>query len=223
MALIGDSHALHWRAAATTVAQRLRWRAVSFNRIGCPLSTATKTLGRYIELGCQRWRRRVIRWLARHPQIRTVIVSQLAGRGAVRGKGDQFELQVRGFMKAWDRLPRTVERVVVIRDTPRTTKRARVCAMRAARHGHAPGPRCASPKERVLFRDPAAVAAKRTTSRRVDLLDMTRWFCGRTRCFPVIGGALVHQDDTHQTAVWNATLGPYLLRAMNRLRRRRGA
>ncbi|HEX2087893.1 MAG TPA: SGNH hydrolase domain-containing protein [Solirubrobacteraceae bacterium] len=216
VALIGDSHAVHWRAAVAVAAQREGWRAVSFTRVGCPLSTTTKLLGRHAEAACRRWQRRVLLWLARRPQFRTVIVSQLAGSAAVRGAGDQFELQVRGFAEAWERLPPAVERVVVIRDTPRRLKGAPACVMRAARAGREPGRRCAAPRGRVLVDDPAAVAAQRSRSRRVELVDMTRWFCDRTRCFPVVGGALVHQDRTHQTAVWNATLGAYLLRELRR-------
>jgi hypothetical protein len=214
IALVGDSHALHWRAALGVVALRRHWRATSFARVGCPLSAATKMLGPGAEAACRRWRRRVNRWLARRPEVRTVVVSQLAGSASVRGGGDQFELQVRGYLEAWRRLPRTVERVVVIRDTPRRVSTTAACVMRAARRGRDPGRRCAIPRDHALLPDPAAVAARRARSRRVALVDMTRWFCDRTRCFPVIGGALVHQDRTHQTAVWNATLGPYLLRAL---------
>jgi hypothetical protein len=49
------------------------------------------------------------------------------------------------------------------------------------------------------------------------VVDLTRYFCDRTRCYPVIGGALVHQDLTHMTATFNVTLAPYLLRAVDRI------
>ena len=41
--------------------------------------------------------------------------------------------------------------------------------------------------------------------------------CDRTRCFPVVGGALVHKDRGHLTRVFSTTLGPYVLRALNQL------
>jgi hypothetical protein len=50
--------------------------------------------------------------------------------------------------------------------------------------------------------------------RRVRLIDLTRLFCDRARCFPVIGGAYVYRDFNHLNRVFAATLGPYLLRAM---------
>jgi hypothetical protein len=56
-------------------------------------------------------------------------------------------------------------------------------------------------------------------SRRVRLVDLTRFFCDARRCFPVIGGVLVNKDVTHVTAVFGATLGPYLLRQVDALLR----
>jgi hypothetical protein len=46
---------------------------------------------------------------------------------------------------------------------------------------------------------------------------MTRFMCDRDRCYPVIGGALVYKDQHHLTSVYATTLGPYLLRKVNRL------
>ena len=57
-----------------------------------------------------------------------------------------------------------------------------------------------------------AEAARRLHSSRVRVADLTKYFCDPERCFPVIGGALVHKDRTHLTAVFTATLGPFLAR-----------
>ncbi len=45
VALIGDSHAEHWRGAIEVVAQRLRWRGVSIIRSSCPFNAAVVTWG----------------------------------------------------------------------------------------------------------------------------------------------------------------------------------
>jgi hypothetical protein len=51
---------------------------------------------------------------------------------------------------------------------------------------------------------------------RVQAVDLTRLFCDERSCYPVIGGALVVRDNTHLTGVFSATLGPFLLRAVER-------
>jgi hypothetical protein len=73
------------------------------------------------------------------------------------------------------------------------------------------------PRPRALHADPAAFAARHARSRRIALVDLTRFFCDARSCFPVIGGALVHKDTTHMSLMYGTTLGPYLLRAINAL------
>ena len=70
--------------------------------------------------------------------------------------------------------------------------------------------------EAALRRDPQAEAAVGFTERRVLLLDLTDVMCDETRCFPVIGGALVHKDLGHLTAVFASTMGTQLLRELRR-------
>ena len=41
--------------------------------------------------------------------------------------------------------------------------------------------------------------------------------CDARRCFPVVGGALVHKDEHHMTTVFARTLWPYLARRVDRL------
>jgi hypothetical protein len=53
----------------------------------------------------------------------------------------------------------------------------------------------------------------------VQLIDLTRLFCDRHRCYPVVGGALVYRDAEHLTPVYAATLGPFLLHELGRLMR----
>ncbi|MDQ3739493.1 MAG: acyltransferase, partial [Actinomycetota bacterium] len=69
---------------------------------------------------------------------------------------------------------------------------------------------CAMRRAAVLRPDPAAEAARRARSRRIRLVDMTRYFCDASRCFPVVGGVLVHKDSTHITATYGATMAPML-------------
>jgi hypothetical protein len=90
------------------------------------------------------------------------------------------------------------------------------CIVRAVGARRAPGPACAIPRGRALDRDPEAVAAVSLRSPRVRLADLTPFMCGARACLPVVGGALVLKDENHLTATFAATLGPYLLRAVDR-------
>ena len=219
IALIGDSHAAHWRAALAVVAKAKRWHGVSLARAGCPLTKARKDLRSPAdEDDCMTWNRQVQAWLAEHPEIHTVVVSSITGSDwHPSGGSGEFATAVGGFERAWRALPPSVRRVVVIRDTPKSTSDAHPCIERAMKRRRPAGEACALPRREAEDRDPAAVAAARLGVRsRVRLLDFNRFICGRNRCFPVVGGALVYKDQHHLTAVFATTLGPYLLRAVDR-------
>ena len=83
--------------------------------------------------------------------------------------------------------------------------------------GRPPASVCARPRREALTPDPAIVAAHRLRSPRVEVVDLTDYFCGSRNCYPVVGGALVLRDNTHVTGVFSGTLGPYLRRLVEPL------
>jgi peptidoglycan/LPS O-acetylase OafA/YrhL len=218
IALVGDSHASHWRAALAVVAREKRWRGLSVTRSGCPFSRATKQLRSPLKGECRRWNRELPGWFARHREVSTVFVVQASGGkwDIPRGRS-RFEAEVAGFRDAWKALPRSVKRIVVIRDTPKDRPTTHDCVQRAMAKDRSAGTACAVPRGQAMVRDAQAVAATRLRSSRVRSVDFTRFFCDGRRCFPVIGGALVHKDDHHLTEVFATTLGPYLQREIERL------
>ena len=78
VALIGDSHAAHWRGAFEVVAQARRWVGVSITRAGCPLSRARPRLA---SAGLTRRCDRPLRGLHRHPRMSRM---PAGARGAAR-------------------------------------------------------------------------------------------------------------------------------------------
>jgi peptidoglycan/LPS O-acetylase OafA/YrhL len=216
IALIGDSHASHWRAALAVVAKARNWHGVSIARSGCPLTAARKDLrSDQDEVGCVRWNRQVLAWLRSHPEVSAVFVSQITGSNWHSPSGNQFATAAAGYARAWRAAPRSVKRIVVIRDTPASATETHACVERAMARERPAGPACALPRRDALIPDPAAVAATRRGVSRARLVDLTRFICGRTQCFPVVGGALVYKDQHHLTSVFATTLGPYLLRAVD--------
>jgi hypothetical protein len=219
-ALVGDSHAGHWRAAFEHVATAKGWSGLSITRSSCPLQKALRDLREPRRSQCRRWKDDVFAWFAAHPEVRTVFAAGLVGgSGVVAPRGQsRFEASVRGYLDAWAALPG--RRIVVLRDTPKFRGDTDTCVDRALRRKRPPGSTCAVRRSFGLLRDPAVVAAGRSGR---EVLDLSPFFCG-ARCYPVIGGALVVRDANHMTGTYSATLGPYVLRAFDRLtesRRRR--
>ncbi len=217
VALIGDSHAVHWRAALDVVARRRRWDVDALSESECPFNLAQNALQRPNRELCAQWKTDVIDWMAAHPAIHTVIVSEHHGIPIIRDPGKtRLQTEIDGYIAAWNALPATVRRIVVVRDPPYNAANWQQCISRALAHHRPPGVRCRTPRSIVLHSDVAVVAAHQLASPRVRVVDLTSFFCDARSCYPVIGGALVHRDHGHLSTTYSATLGPYLGRALDR-------
>jgi hypothetical protein len=220
IAIIGDSHASHWRAAMQPVVAAKRWRVISMSRAACPLTLARPDLpGTERKVGCLKWNREVQAYLEHHPSISAVFTG--AHRGAVIPlPGESMRAAQRaGYAKAWLKLlAGGVRHIVVFRDTPRINGATLRCIVAAQAERTAPGTACALPRSYALRPDPMVEAAARLPGK-VQVADLSQFFCDEAVCWPVIGGALVLRDVSHMTTTYSASLGPYLERAVNRLTR----
>ena len=217
MALIGDSHASHWRAAVAVIAARKRWRGLSMTHSGCPFSKATKVLRQPALSQCLAWNRDVLRFLHRHREVKTVFVSEVSGGAGFHPSHgrDAFGAAVAGYAAAWRALPRSGR-----------------AGVRHPRHAEGapgnrllrPGGAAPAPPGRSGLRPPTTQRPRRRPrggrggsprAARVQGVDLTRFICDTRRCFPVVGGALVYKDEHHLTTVFATTLGPYLQRAVD--------
>jgi hypothetical protein len=214
--LVGDSHASHWRAAVDVVAAGHNWPAVSITRSGCPFIKAQVIIPRDEARTCRRWNRELLAWLRRHEQVTSIFLSHRSEAQYVHRRGvSNFETAVRGHLALWSMLPKSVRNIFVIRDTPVTSPAAAACVQRTFAHRQPSAMLCARARRKALFPDPAVAAARRTHQLRVHVLDMTPFFCDRTHCYPVVGGALVHKDTNHITAIFARTLGRFMLRMVD--------
>ncbi|MEA2195252.1 MAG: hypothetical protein QOG42_1686, partial [Solirubrobacteraceae bacterium] len=215
IALVGDSHASHWRTPLNIVAHENNWHGVSITRTSCPFSTASKELPEPTKTQCKHWVAKLPGYFAAHPQIDTVFVVGITG-GTVRvPKGrTMFEAKVDGYRNAWRELPDSVKHIVVIRDTPKIFGDTVECVDRSIADGGRPGIACAIPRTSGLEADPQAVAARTSGSARMQVIDLSDVFCSERLCYPVIGGALVFKDLHHFTLVFAKTLAPPLGRAI---------
>ena len=217
VALVGDSHALHWRAAIDVVAQARRWRGHSLTTAACPFSAAVaQFLPGFTEL-CIPWYAQARQWFGDHPEVSTVFVSQRADPplSTVPGKTGA-EVEVAGFRRAWSSLPRTVKRAIILGDVPDPVDDTFECVDQALATGTPRlGLACPSPRDAALKADNAVVAARRLNSRRYRVIDLSTLFCTQRNCYPVIGGVQVYADILgHITAAYMRTVAPYLLRRL---------
>ncbi|MCW2959011.1 MAG: hypothetical protein JWP18_1814 [Solirubrobacterales bacterium] len=219
VALMGDSHAAHWRAALDPIAQLRGWAGLSLTRSSCPFSATTPRLAeRETRDACVKWNKQVPGWFARHKEVSTVFMSHHIQVRVVAPKGaSQFETKVKGYMRKWSALPATVKQVVVIKDTPRATGNTAECVSIALAKKRRAGSACAVPTSFAVAKDPAVEAVRRLNSPRYSAVDLTDFFCSARLCQPVIGGALVYKDPGHITREYGVTLAPYLARALGGL------
>ena len=213
VAVVGDSHASAWRAALRPLAIDRKWRGISNTHTSCAFSRVvspgrTKANARE----CKTWNDETIAWFETHPEITTVFVVN----AVIPRPG--FETQVQGYRRAWLALPHTVRHIIVVRDNPRMQADTPPCIEQAMRAKQAAGPACARRRATSLSPDPAVSAARRMHSKRIRAIDLSPFFCDATRCEPVIGGVLVYKDLTHITRAYGATLAPYVLRELRRLK-----
>jgi hypothetical protein len=213
VALIGDSHAAHWRTALAAVAARERWRVFALTRNSCPFSATGRGLPKRDATRCTRWKRDVAHWLRAHPKVTTVMLAQEVSDVDTAGAADPFAAAVQSYVTEWQTLPASVTHVVVLRDTPL----ARPDVLNCVRRHALPQVACALPEAVALPPDPAVAAATRLGAPRFQTVDLTGFFCDGTSCFPVVGGVLVYLDSNHLTPRFVSTLAPYLDAQLHRL------
>jgi peptidoglycan/LPS O-acetylase OafA/YrhL len=217
VAVLGDSHASHWRPALDVVAKARRWHGLSITRTGCAFSLATPDVVPRARTHCNQWKRQVLDWFHHHPEVSTVVVAAHAGAGVVAPPDrDQFAVKREGYAKAWRALPSSVRHIVVIRDTPRMRGTTLDCVQETMDDRGRVGSACSVPRRLALQPDPQVAAASTAGSSRVRVVDLTRQLCDARTCPAVVGGALAFKDPDHLTPVFAATLGPFLRRDIDR-------
>ena len=220
VALVGDSHASHWRGALDVVARARGWRAVSLAHTSCPFSDATPALPEPARTRCVGWNHEARAWLGRHPEVTTVYASAHASSAVIPRAGRRaYDDQIAGYIRGWQALPPSVKHVIVIRDVPLSAPGEADCVARAIARRLPAGTTCAVARGRSLHVDRESVAAHRLHGDRVQVIDLSSFMCSRRLCFPVVGGGLVLKDQSHLTSVFSTSLGPYLDRATRRLQR----
>lgn len=220
VALLGDSHASHWRAALAVAARTEGWRGISLTRSSCPFTQANARIAPEAQGPCRENNVEAVQWLDAHPEVSTVFVSAHSGARVFTAPGQEaLDTKIAGYVAAWRALPASVTRIIVLRDVPTHPLRTSTCIDDAIAADRPPIPACAVRRAGALLPDAEVVAAQRLHSSRVRVIDLTPFMCGPAECYPVVGGVLVNKDTDHLSQAFSATLGPYLLSRAIRLQR----
>ena len=207
VALVGDSHAEHWRGALHRIAKAKNWQIIEMFAGGCPATYARSVIfERHSRDGdvCRRWTAKAtatLKVLAPDDIITTAYVQQNVFDPAVSGPA--------GFERVW-RQWLGFTRVTVLRDIPTTADRngPQCLAINAGRPQI-----CANPRKAVLIDDDMMRAA-RTMRHEVNLVDLSDYFCDARRCYAVIGASSVYYDYDHMSMQFSASLASALLRSL---------
>jgi hypothetical protein len=207
VALIGDSHAEHWRGALHRIAKAKNWQVIEMFAGGCPPTYARSVIfERRSRDGneCRDWTTKAtarLKALAPDDIITTAYVQQNVFAPADSGP--------KGFEQVW-RQWRAFSRVTVLRDNPTTDNRngPQCLAVNAGKPQA-----CANPRSKVLIDDDMMRAARGMPTE-VNLVDLSDYFCDAKTCYAVIGGASVYYDYDHLSMQFSGTLAAPLLRAL---------
>jgi peptidoglycan/LPS O-acetylase OafA/YrhL len=209
IALIGDSHAVHWFPAFQELAARrsLRFSGLAKNSCAFSFVPVYDDLLRRPYTECLAWSHSVVAWLAAHkPHV--VLISQ-SPRHRIEGAGasDDVDRVAGGMSQAWTASAALGLRVMAFASTPWFPRTPSECLLASHDWLHD----CVAAREEVLRRDAVTAAA---TIAGAALIDLNDSFCIGERCPPVIGGALVYRDRHHITATYARTLAERVERAL---------
>jgi peptidoglycan/LPS O-acetylase OafA/YrhL len=217
VAIVGDSHALHYRAAVHEIAKQLNWQVVEIYKIRCPathapvLQVRDEVLDEGTIQDCRSWADRV------DDELDRVKPAYVFASGFVRAtKFDDdparsIEIGAQGFVDVWTRWADRGMRVFALDDVPTTGgKDFPDCLAINVTDPLA----CSEPRAKAVTPDAMTVAAERVASDRIALVDFSDQFCDEARCYGAIGGAVVYMDKDHITSQFARTLAPALLEAI---------
>jgi peptidoglycan/LPS O-acetylase OafA/YrhL len=207
VALVGNSHAIHWLPALQQVALAEHFKITTFFSEQCFATTVPIKFPTRAETdNCLRWGRQVLD-TTKAGRFDLIITSERTYLSPLAGGGNKaFQQGYTAYVKNWLTANR---RVLVLRDVPHPATTVQDVPTCVAQHRHELTA-CEGTRSSWMHEDPLADAVRALKSDQAVVANLTDWFCTKTTCPPVIGGAMVYFDGSHITATYARTLVPVL-------------
>ncbi len=221
LVVLGDSHARMWIPAFEEIAERADFTAYYLVK---PVCGAADVVDVHPQDWSEPWQECVdfrdwaFDQIAElEPDLAVVsssspnpVLFDDAGESWGRSTPERAALSRDGWRSTLDRLEASAERVVLLRDAPKSPDVPGNCLSEA---GHDLGDCLWEPEERaVLDADITVEIAKELG---VDVVDPTKWICWEGRCPAVIGDVISYRDSSHLSTVYAAELADDLGRALD--------
>ncbi len=211
IAMLGDSHAMHYRAALTEIAERRNWQVVTYFKSACSGTGDPEVMLRSTEDqdACASWGAKALSAIASNPAIDTVVFANVS---SAYHQGDATTpIGPDPYAAAWRQLTDAGKNVLALADVPRTFGGDVPDCLATATGDPS---KCDAPVSAALVYDAVADAAASSPDASVKLLDLTDKFCRDGTCHARIGGVIVYSDSSHLTATYARTLAPSIEAAL---------
>ena len=208
VALVGDSHAMHYAPALESIALKLGWKLLVMVKVACPIGDfPLYSEGKY-RGDCDLWRGRMLKWVA---DAKPDYVITSGGLTHVYGGLPPMDKQIAGYRSIWNKFIEKGTRVIAIRDNP-------LMKLHATQWMEVPPclswskkpTACNKPRSLTLDSIPDAVMNAAQGQAGVGTIDLTQYLCTKDECPAVIGNVVVYRDAHHLTETFVNTLAPYV-------------
>jgi len=204
IALVGDSHAGHYRGAFKRLAKLNHWSVNGFGKGACPFSDAVRVHDAELTASCKKWVAEVKRQLLAG-DFDLVVTSQASGVEWTTAQGvSQEETAEAGLVNIWSDLIAKGILVVAIKDNPRPIEKVLRCLELKSVD------QCQKPRSKAFLFDPQVNAVAKINNPLVTLVTLDDFFCAKTQCAPVTGHVVVYRDAGHLTNTYVSTLSPFI-------------
>jgi hypothetical protein len=204
IALVGDSHAKHYAAAFVDLAKKNNWSVEIFVKGGCPFSTAERSRDdTVLTKACTVYVQNMQKIISEE-KYDLVITSQKNGVEWITKGKSQEETAIEGLEEAWSTVINQGIPVLAIKDSPMPIgKVIRCLEINAPKE-------CTLPRTEAFLFDPQIQAVERLNNELVTLVEFDDVYCDKSKCFSVIGNAIVYRDANHLTSTFTRTLARFL-------------